>query len=103
MERQQIVYDGILWLSLLSIVAICLLMFYDGVTGLARVPSADLSVLKKAFSATVFVLFIALPLMILNLMLETAFTSDLFGWSTSVIYVFVAADIVLMTILYLIM
>jgi hypothetical protein len=102
MERPNIV-DVVLWLSLLSIAAICLIMFYYGVTGLAHVPSTDFSPVKKAFGIAVFILFILLPLLILNLVLHTAFISEVFEWFMPLLYVAIVADIVLMTVLYLIM
>jgi hypothetical protein len=102
-ERLNIFDDAIMWLSMLSIAAICLVLFYNGVTGLAHVPSADMSPLKKAFGASVFILFILLPLLILDLVLDTTFISDLVEWSTPLLYVAIIADIVLMTVLFLIM
>jgi hypothetical protein len=103
MERLNIVDDVVLWLSLLSVAAICLIMFYYGLTGLAHVPSTGFSPQEKAFGASVFVLFILLPLMILNLMLDTAFISVIFEWSMAILFVTIIVDIVLMTVLYLIM
>ena len=103
MERLNLFDDVVMWLSLLSIAAICLLMFYDGVSGLAHVPATGLSPLKKAFSVSVFVLFIMLPLMILNLLLDSAIISKVFEWSMSLIYIAVVLDILLMTVLYLLM
>jgi hypothetical protein len=103
MERLNIVDDVVLWLSLLSVAAICVVMFYYGVTGLAHVPSTDFTPQKKAFGAAVFILFILLPLMILNLMLDTAFISVVFEWSMALLFMATVADIVMMTVLYLIM
>ena len=51
MDRLNIVDDVVLWLSLLSVAAICVVMFYYGVTGLAHVPSTDFSPEKKAFGS----------------------------------------------------
>ncbi len=103
MESQQIIDDGILWLSLLSIAVICLLMLYNGVTGLAHVPETGFDPVKKAFGVTVFILFIMLPLLILNLVLDTTFISEILEWSMPVLYIAIVADIILMTVLYLIM
>ncbi len=103
MERLNIVDDVVLWLSLLSVAAICLVMFYYGVTGLTHVPSTDFNPQKKAFGASVFILFILLPLMILNLMLDTAFISVVFEWSMALLFVAIVVDIFLMTVLFLIM
>lgn len=103
MERQNIVDDVILWLSLLSIAAICLVMFYYGVAGLAHVPVTDFSITKKAFGVSVFVLFILLPLLILSLVLDTTFISKLFEWSLPLLYIAIVVDIITMTALYLLM
>jgi hypothetical protein len=103
MDRLNIVDDGVLWLSLLSVAAICVVMFYYGVTGLANVPSTDYSPQEKSFDAAVFVLFILLPLMILNLMLDTAIISVIFEWSTALLFIAIVVDILTMTVLYLIM
>jgi hypothetical protein len=103
LERLNIVDDIVLWLSLLSVAAICLVMFYYGIAGLAHVPSTGFSPQKKAFGAAVFVLFILLPLMILNLMLDTSFISVLFEWSMALLFVTIIVDILTMTVLFLIM
>lgn len=103
MARLSIVDDVVLWLSLLSVAAICLVMFYYGVTGLSHVPSTDFSPQKKAFGASVFILFILLPLMILNLMLDTAFISVVFEWSMALLFMTIVVDILMMTVLFLIM
>jgi hypothetical protein len=103
MERLNIVDDIVLWLSLLSVAAICLVMFYYGVAGLAHVPSTDFSPQKKSFGAAVFILFILLPLMILNLMLDTAFISVVFEWTMALLFISIIVDIVLMTALFLVM
>jgi hypothetical protein len=103
MERQNIIDDVILWLSLLSVAAICVAMFYYGIAGLAHVPATDFTPLKKAFGVSVFILFILLPLLIINLVLDTAFISRLFEWSMPLLYIAIVVDIVLMTVLYLIM
>jgi hypothetical protein len=103
MARLSIVDDVVLWLSLLSVAAICLVMFYYGVAGLTHVPSTDFSPQKKAFGASVFILFILLPLMILNLMLDTSFISVIFEWSMALLFVTIIVDIVMMTVLFLIM
>jgi hypothetical protein len=103
MDRLNIVDDVVLWLSLLSVAAICVVMFYYGATGLAHVPSTDFGPQKKAFGAAVFILFILLPLMILNLMLDTAFISKIFEWSMALLFVTIMIDIVMMTLLFLIM
>jgi hypothetical protein len=103
MERLNIVDDVVLWLSLLSVAAICLVMFYYGVAGLAHVPSTDFSSQKKAFGAAVFILFILLPMMILNLMLDTAFISVVFEWTMALLFISIIVDIVLMTVLFLVM
>jgi hypothetical protein len=103
MERLNIVDDVVLWLSLLSVAAICLVMFYYGVTGLAHVPSTDFSPEKKAFGAFVFILFILLPLMILNLMLDTSFISVVFEWIMALLFVAIIVDILMMTVLFLVM
>lgn len=103
MERLSIVDDVVLWLSLLSVAAICLVMFYYGVTGLMHVPYTGFGPEKKAFGASVFILFILLPLMILNLMLDTAFISVVFEWSMALLFVTIVVDILMMTVLFLIM
>ena len=103
MERLNIVDDVVLWLSLLSVAAICLVMFYYGIAGLAHVPSTGFSTQKKAFGAAVFILFILLPLMILNLMLDTAFISVFFEFTMAVLFITLIVDILLMTVLYLVM
>jgi hypothetical protein len=103
MDRLNIVDDSVLWLSLLSVAAICVVMFYYGVAGLAHVPSTDFTPQKKAFGAAVFILFILLPLMILNLMLDTAFISVIFEFSMAILFITIIVDILLMTVLYLIM
>jgi hypothetical protein len=102
-ERQNIVDNIVLWLSLLSVAAICLVMFYYGVVGLAHVPATDFSPVKKAFGVSVFALFILLPLLILNLVLDTAFINVLFEWSLPLLYMAIVVDIVMMTVLYLLM
>ena len=50
-----------------------------------------------------FILFILLPLMILNLVLGTAYISDVFEWSLAFLYIAVVVDIILMTLFYLVM
>ncbi|MGA9139994.1 MAG: hypothetical protein WBZ29_07215 [Methanocella sp.] len=103
MESRQIVDNAVLWLSLLSIAAICLLMLYYGVTGIARLPESQASPMKQAFAMSVYFLFIILPLLILNLMLDTAFINQIFEWSVTLIYIAIVADIILMTVFYLLM
>ena len=103
MERLNVFDNVILWLSLLSIAAICLVLLYNGITGLAHVPSTSFSPLEKAFGVTVFILFILLPLLILDLVLDTTLISDFVEWSTPVLYIAIVIDIILMTVLYLIM
>lgn len=98
-----IVDDVILWLSLLSVAIICVIMFYYGVTGLAHMPPTDFSPMKKAFGISVFILFILLPLLIINLMLDTAFVIKISEWSLPVLYMAIVADIVLMTVFFLLM
>jgi cytochrome bd-type quinol oxidase subunit 2 len=102
-ERLNIFDDVVLWLSMLSIAAICLVLLYNGITGLAHVPSTDISIQKKAFSVSVFALFILLPLLIVDLVLGTTFISNFVEWSTPLLYVAIIADIILMTVLFLIM
>jgi hypothetical protein len=103
MERLNIVDDAVLWLSLLSVAAICLVMFYYGIAGLAHVPATDFTLQKKAFGVSVFILFILLPLLILNLVLDTAFISELFELSLPMLYIAIIVDILMMTVFYLIM
>jgi hypothetical protein len=103
MENRQIVNDVVLWLSLLSIAAICLLMLYMGAAGIARLPHSQVSPMKQAFAMSVYVLFIMLPLLILNLMLNTTFISKIFEWSVTLIYLAIVADIILMTVFFLLM
>lgn len=103
MERLSIVDDVVLWLSLLSVAVICAVMFYYGITGLAHVPYTDFSPVKKAFVVSVFILFILLPLLIVNLVLDTAFISGVIEWSLPLLYMAIIADIVMMTVLFLLM
>ena len=53
--------------------------------------------MKQAFAMSVYFLFIILPVLILNLMLDTAFISEIFEWSVTLIYIAIVADIILMT------
>jgi hypothetical protein len=103
MESRQIVDDAVLWLSLLSIVVICILMLYYGITGIARLPESEASPMKQAFAMSVYFLFIILPVLILNLMLDTAFISGIFEWSVTFIYIAIVVDIFLMTVFFLLM
>ena len=102
-ERQQVVDDAVLWLSLLSVAAICLVMFFYGAWGLTGLHATPGHPLRQAFFASVYVLFIILPLLILNLVMESAFITRAFEWSLSLIYIAIVADIILMTALYLLM
>ncbi len=103
MESRHVVDNVVLWLSLLSIAVICLLMLYYGVTGIASLLESQASPMKQAFSLSVYFLFIILPLLILNLMLDTAFINEIFEWSVTLIYIAIVVDIILMTIFYLLM
>lgn len=103
MESRQIVDDAVLWLSLLSIAAICILMLYYGITGIARLTESQASPMKQAFAMSVYFLFIILPVLILNLMLDTTFISEIFEWSVTFIYIAIVADIILMTVFFLLM
>jgi len=103
MESRQIVDDAVLWLSLLSIAAICILMLYYGLSGIVRLPESQASPMKQAFAMSVYFLFIILPLLIINLMLDTAFISEIFEWSVTLIYIAIVADIILMTVFFLLM
>ncbi len=103
MESRQIVDDAVLWLLLLSIAAICILMLYYGITGIARLLESQASPMKQAFAMSVYFLFIILPVLILNLMLDTTFISEIFEWSVTFIYIAIVADIILMTVFFLLM
>jgi hypothetical protein len=103
MESRQIVDDAVLWLSLLSIAVICILMLYYGITGIVRLTESQASPMKQAFAMSVYFLFIILPVLILNLMMDTAFISEIFEWSVTLIYIAIVADIILMTVFFLLM
>jgi hypothetical protein len=103
MERREFVDDAVLWLSLLSIAAICLVMLYSGVTGLIHMTASHASPMKQAFAISVYILFIILPLLILSLMMDTTFISSIFEWSVTLLYIATVADIILMTAFFLLM
>lgn len=103
MERRQVIDDAVLWLSMLSVAAICLLMLYYGITGIVGLKDSGASPMKQAFAMSVYILFIMLPMLIVNLMLDTTFVSKLSEWSMPLIYMIIIADIFLMTVLFLLM
>ncbi|MCM1566356.1 MAG: hypothetical protein NC238_10485 [Dehalobacter sp.] len=103
MERRQIVDDAVLWLSMLSIAVICLIMLYFGVNGIAGLPGSEAGTTTQAFALSVYVLYILLPLLIVNIVLDTTIISRIFEWSMPLLYLVIMLDIVLMTVLFLMM
>ncbi|OPY29412.1 MAG: hypothetical protein A4E28_00907 [Methanocella sp. PtaU1.Bin125] len=103
MGRRQIVDDAVLWLSMLSIAVICLIMLYFGITGIAGLPGSEAGPETQAFALSVYVLYILLPLLIVNIVLDTTIISRIFEWSMPLLYLVIMLDIVLMTVLFLMM
>jgi len=98
----QVIDDILLWLSVISIAAICTLMLYYGVTGIAKVPGIHDGLARQGFAAAGYLLFILVPLMIFNLVVDSTVISELFERSMSALYILVIADILAMIALYLV-
>lgn len=94
--------DIIMWMMLISIVAICITVFYLGVTGFMNMPMLNETPGRMAFAATGYALFLLIPLMIIDLMLESAVISRYIEWSTTLLVIAVIIDILLLTALRLV-
>lgn len=94
--------NGMLWLMLVAIAIICVLFFYVGVTGMAKTTGTQDTWAKQAFAIAGYLMFILIPLMLLSLALDNIIISRLLELSTAVLMVAVVADIILLTVFYLI-
>ncbi len=93
--------NGLLWLMLISIGAVCILSLYVGVTGMAKTISIANTPVQGAYAVTGYLLFILIPLMIVSLMLDNVYINRLLEWSTAILLIAVVIDLVAVTILYL--
>ncbi len=92
--------DSMMWLRLIARAIACVLFFYVGVTGMAALVGTHDTWAKDAFAIAGYLMFLILPLMILSLALDNIIISTLLEWSTNILMVAVMADIILLTVTY---
>lgn len=92
--------DSMMWLMLIAIAIACVLFFYVGVTGMAALTSTHDTWAKSTFAISGYLMFLLLPLMILSLALDNIIINTLLEWSTNILMIAVVADIILLTVTY---
>lgn len=101
--ESQVFDDVVMWLSIASVGAICLLMLYYGINGIANFTSLHKGAMNQAFAIAGYILFLLLPLLIFSLVIDTTVISEVLELGMPLLYISIIADILLMTLLYLIM
>lgn len=100
---RNLIDDGMLWLMLLSIGAICILLCYYGAVGMSHISALHDTPAKQLFAFAGYLLFFIIPLMIIALTLESTYINRLLEWSTAFLVVSVVVDIILLTLISLAM